>query len=109
MERISGIKISDIAALDTAGVDRSEMAQRFYAAYLKQWFLDGVFHADPHPGDLFVRVDGPPPPQTNGVKPGAPCTLIFIDFGMVGRLGPRAMVALREARSPWRPTIPSDW
>jgi len=46
MERISGIKISDIAALDRAGVDRSEMAQRFYAAYLKQWFLDGVFHAD---------------------------------------------------------------
>ncbi len=96
MERISGIKISDIAALDRAGVDRSDMAQRFYAAYLKQWFLDGVFHADPHPGNLFVRVDGPPPPQTNGVKPGAPCTLIFIDFGMVGRLGPRAMVALRE-------------
>src|SRR5204862_2175701 len=57
MERISGIKISDIAALDRAGVDRSEMAQRFYAAYLKQWFLDGVFHADPHPGNLFVRVD----------------------------------------------------
>ena len=45
MERISGIKISDIAALDRAGVDRSEIAQRFYAAYLKQWFLDGVFHA----------------------------------------------------------------
>ncbi|MEO7913362.1 MAG: AarF/ABC1/UbiB kinase family protein [Roseiflexaceae bacterium] len=97
MERISGIKISDITALDRAGVDRSEMAQRFYAAYLKQWFLDGVFHADPHPGNLFVRVDGPPPPQTNGVKPGAPATLIFIDFGMVGRLGSRAMVALRES------------
>jgi len=43
-----------------------------------------------------VRVDGPPPSQTNGVKPGAPCTLIFIDFGMVGRLGSRAMEALRE-------------
>ena len=97
MEQISGIKISDIAALDRAGVDRSELAQRFYAAYLKQWFVDGVFHADPHPGNLFVRVDGPPPPQTNGVKPGAPCTLIFIDFGMVGRLGPRALVALRES------------
>jgi len=97
MERISGIKISDIAGLDRAGVDRSEMAHRFYAAYLKQWFLDGVFHADPHPGNLFVRVDGTTPLRTNGVVPSAPCTLIFIDFGMVGRLGPRAMAALRES------------
>jgi predicted unusual protein kinase regulating ubiquinone biosynthesis (AarF/ABC1/UbiB family) len=134
MERISGIKISDIAALDRAGIDRSELARRFYAAYLKQWFLDGVFHADPHPGNLFVRVDTPlqapgavsatahtdgrengkgsiPPAisvssaadehaangsRTNGTGPGVPCTLIFIDFGMVGRLGPRAMAALRE-------------
>lgn len=96
MERIGGIKISDVAALDRAGVDRTELAHRFYRAYLKQWFLDGVFHADPHPGNLFVRVEGPPPPQTNGDKPSAPFTLIFIDFGMVGRLGARAMEALRE-------------
>jgi predicted unusual protein kinase regulating ubiquinone biosynthesis (AarF/ABC1/UbiB family) len=97
MERIGGIKVSDIAALDRAGVDRTELARRFYRAYLKQWFLDGIFHADPHPGNLFVRVDGPPPPKTNGVKPGAPCTLIFVDFGMVGHLGPQAMAALRES------------
>jgi predicted unusual protein kinase regulating ubiquinone biosynthesis (AarF/ABC1/UbiB family) len=96
MERISGIKISDTAALSRAGVDRAELAHRFYGAYLKQWFLDGIFHADPHPGNLFVRVEGPPPPQTNGVRPGAPCTLIFIDFGMVGRLAPRITGALRE-------------
>ncbi|MBK9710367.1 MAG: AarF/ABC1/UbiB kinase family protein [Kouleothrix sp.] len=96
MERIGGIKISDVDALARAGVDRVELAQRFYKAYLKQWFLDGIFHADPHPGNLFVRIEGPPPAQTNGVKPGAPCTLIFIDFGMVGQLGLRAMEALRE-------------
>jgi len=96
MERIGGIKINDIGALERAGVDRHELSHRFYRAYLKQWFLDGVFHADPHPGNLFVRVEGPPGPQTNGTKPGAPFTLIFIDFGMVGRLGVRAMEALRE-------------
>jgi predicted unusual protein kinase regulating ubiquinone biosynthesis (AarF/ABC1/UbiB family) len=96
MERISGIKISDTAGLGRAGIDRSELAHRFYRAYLKQWFLDGIFHADPHPGNLFVHVDGPPPPQTNGTRPGAPCTLIFVDFGMVGRLSPRAVEALRE-------------
>jgi predicted unusual protein kinase regulating ubiquinone biosynthesis (AarF/ABC1/UbiB family) len=96
MERIGGIKISDVAALERAGVDRAELAHRFYRAYLKQWFLDGIFHADPHPGNLFVRVEGQPPPQTNGVRPGAPCTLIFVDFGMVGRLSPRLKDALRE-------------
>ena len=96
MERIGGIKISDVAALDRAGVDRGELAHRFYRAYLKQWFLDGIFHADPHPGNLFVRVEGPPPPQTNGAQPGAPCTLIFVDFGMVGRISPRIRDALRE-------------
>jgi predicted unusual protein kinase regulating ubiquinone biosynthesis (AarF/ABC1/UbiB family) len=96
MERIGGIKISDVEGLERAGIDRSEMAHRFYRAYLKQWFLDGIFHADPHPGNLFVRIEGPRPEQTNGVAPAVPCTLIFIDFGMVGRLGARAMEALRD-------------
>src|SRR5204862_3054307 len=63
MEQISGIKISDIAALDRAGVDRSEIAQRCYAAYLKQGCLDGGFPADPHPCNLFARGDVPPPPH----------------------------------------------
>ena len=116
MERINGIKITDIAALDRAGIDRSDLAQRFYRAYLQQWFLDGVFHADPHPGNLFVRPEpavlAPAPlvmvaENANGAEPmpvdqappmpdAAPYTLIFIDFGMVGRLGPRASEALRE-------------
>ena len=39
----------------------------FYGAYLKQWSLDGVFHADSHPENLFARVEGPPPARTNGV------------------------------------------
>ena len=94
MERISGIKISDIAALDRAGVDRVGLAHRFYKAYLKQFFLDGIFHADPHPGNLFVHIDGPPP--ANGARPGVPYTLIFVDFGMIGRLSPQLMEALRE-------------
>ncbi|GAB4208640.1 MAG: AarF/UbiB family protein [Roseiflexaceae bacterium] len=96
MERISGLKINDYAGLDAAGVDRKELAVRFNNAYQKQFFLDGFFHADPHPGNLFVRVEGPPPPQTNGVRPGAPYTLIFIDAGMVGRLTPTMMANLRE-------------
>ncbi len=114
MERISGIKINDIEALERAGIDRNELSHRFYRAYLHQWFLDGVFHADPHPGNLFVRVEAPAAsalvpaaepasrngtsdtPPTGSARPGTPCTLIFIDFGMVGRLGSRAMDALRQ-------------
>jgi predicted unusual protein kinase regulating ubiquinone biosynthesis (AarF/ABC1/UbiB family) len=96
MERIDGIKISDTDALDRAGINRTELAQRFYRAYLKQWFIDGVFHADPHPGNLFVRVEGPPPAQSNGARPGTPYTLIFVDFGMVGRMTPQLRDTLRE-------------
>lgn len=96
MERIAGIKINNFAALEEAGVDRAELAERFNGAYLKQIFLDGFFHADPHPGNLFVRVEGPPPARTNGAKPGAPYTLIFVDTGMVGRLPPDLMANLRE-------------
>ncbi|MBC8161713.1 MAG: AarF/ABC1/UbiB kinase family protein [Roseiflexaceae bacterium] len=96
MERISGIKINDYAALDAAGVDRAELAAHFNKAYQQQFFLDGLFHADPHPGNLFVRVEEPPPEATNGARAGAPYTLIFIDMGMVGRIEPRLMTILRE-------------
>ena len=71
MERISGIKISDTAAMEKAGLDRSRIAYNGAGAVLCQIFLNGFFHADPHPGNMLV-VDG------NRVA--------FIDFGMVGRL-----------------------
>jgi predicted unusual protein kinase regulating ubiquinone biosynthesis (AarF/ABC1/UbiB family) len=96
MERIAGVKITDYAALEAAGVDRAEVADRLNNAYLKQFFLDGFFHADPHPGNLFVRVEGPPPPRLNGQRPGAPFTLIFVDTGMVGELPERTMHILRD-------------
>jgi predicted unusual protein kinase regulating ubiquinone biosynthesis (AarF/ABC1/UbiB family) len=113
MERISGIKVNDFAALDAAGVSRNELAERLNGAYLKQFFLDGFFHADPHPGNLFVRVEGqhtdgalaPRGAANNGAMPsapdhvqrGAPFTLVFIDFGMVGRLQQKTMDCLRDA------------
>jgi predicted unusual protein kinase regulating ubiquinone biosynthesis (AarF/ABC1/UbiB family) len=96
MERIAGIKITDYAALEAAGVDRAEVADRLNNAYLKQFFLDGFFHADPHPGNLFVRVEGPPPPRLNGLRPGALFTLVFVDTGMVGELPKRTMQILRD-------------
>jgi predicted unusual protein kinase regulating ubiquinone biosynthesis (AarF/ABC1/UbiB family) len=116
MERINGLKISDFAGLDEAGVDRHELAERLNETYLKQFFLDGFFHADPHPGNLFVRIepDMPMEAYTNGHTPpaghgnqaakarphekrqGTPFTLIFIDFGMVGNLSPQTIEHLRS-------------
>jgi ubiquinone biosynthesis protein len=68
-ERISGIKVTDTAALDTAGIDRTALAERGAHIFLKMVFEDGFFHADLHPGNLFIEEGG---------------TIGLIDFGMVG-------------------------
>lgn len=78
MEAISGIKIDDLKALDEAGVNRHELAQKCAHIALVQVLDYGFFHADPHPGNFFVLPDG---------------AIALIDYGMVGRLGER----LRES------------
>lgn len=71
MEEIAGIKINDVAALDAARVDRVALAEVFIRSIFQQLLIDGYFHADPHPGNLFVDAqDG---------------TLIFLDLGMMGQ------------------------
>jgi ubiquinone biosynthesis protein len=72
MERIQGIKISDIEALDAAGIDRRDVAERAVAILLQEVFVHGFYHADPHPGNFFVLDGG---------------RIGLMDFGMVGRLG----------------------
>jgi predicted unusual protein kinase regulating ubiquinone biosynthesis (AarF/ABC1/UbiB family) len=89
LEDVTSIKIGDYAALEAAGIDRGEVAKRLMNCYLKQIFEDRFFHADPHPGNLFVY---PLPDQTheNGSKgKGRPFYLIFVDFGMSGSLTPQ--------------------
>ena len=81
MEYVPGTKISRIADLDSLGVDRTALARRLQEAYLQMLIVDGTFHADPHPGNLAVQDDG---------------TLVFYDFGMTGRLGPRTRDQLME-------------
>ncbi|WP_267163451.1 ABC1 kinase family protein [Halovenus salina] len=73
MEYVSGTKISDLDSLDDKGLDRSELAERLQRTYLQMIIEDGVFHADPHPGNLAVADDG---------------TLVFYDFGMSGYVDP---------------------
>jgi ubiquinone biosynthesis protein len=54
-----GIKISDLDALDAAGVDRRELAERATRVTAKMVFEKGSFHADPHPGNFFVEPIAP--------------------------------------------------
>lgn len=74
IEQVDGIKISDIEAMDEAGIDRSALAENSVRLMLREVFEFGFFHADPHPGNFFVRSDG---------------AIALIDFGMVGHLDER--------------------
>lgn len=74
IERVGGIKISEMQALDEAGIDRPALARNAVRLMLREVFEFGFFHADPHPGNFFVRPDG---------------SIALIDFGMVGRLEDR--------------------
>ena len=70
---IEGAKVTDLVALEGQGIDRTALAERILKAYCRMIFIDGMYHADPHPGNLLVRADG-------GV--------VFVDFGAVGVLSP---------------------
>ncbi|HKJ27557.1 MAG TPA: AarF/UbiB family protein [Anaerolineales bacterium] len=87
LEDVLAIKITDYDEIDQAGIDRAEVANRLFDAYMRQIFEDGFFHADPHPGNLFV--------DPNGTEE-QPWHLTFIDFGMVGRIPPNTREGLRE-------------
>jgi ubiquinone biosynthesis protein len=71
MERIGGVRIDDIKRIDDLGLDRSRIARTGVDAYFKMIFEDGFFHADPHPGNIFVMPDG---------------RIGLMDFGIVGLL-----------------------
>lgn len=86
MEDVTSIKINDFAALDAAGISRQQVAKRLMDTYLKQVFEEFFFHADPHPGNLFVYPLPVDNPQQYVAKGGRPFYLIFIDFGMTGTL-----------------------
>ncbi|HLI71128.1 MAG TPA: AarF/ABC1/UbiB kinase family protein [Ktedonobacteraceae bacterium] len=76
LEWVDGIKVNDYAALEAAGIDRLTVANRTVEAYFYQFFTAGFFHADPHPGNIFVK---PGTPESGPI-------IEFVDFGMVGRL-----------------------
>jgi len=69
--RVDGIPGRDLAAVDAAGLDRHQLARAGAGIVLKMVLEDGVFHADPHPGNIFYLPDG---------------RIGVIDFGMIGRI-----------------------
>lgn len=71
LERVRGVKVPDVDALDAAGIDRRLLAVRATQIVCQMVFVDGFFHADPHPGNLFIEDDG---------------RIALIDFGMVGEI-----------------------
>lgn len=73
LEYVEGCKITDVEQQIAWGIDPKESAERVMDIYLTQFFEHGLFHADPHPGNVLVRPDG---------------VICLLDFGMVGRLRP---------------------
>jgi predicted unusual protein kinase regulating ubiquinone biosynthesis (AarF/ABC1/UbiB family) len=76
-EFIEGLKISDVTALQAAGVEPDAVMRTLIEAYCEQILAHGFFHADPHPGNLIV--------QPGGAPDGRP-RLVFVDFGLAKEL-----------------------
>lgn len=92
LEDVFAIKIGDYEAITASGIERAAVARRLFETYLQQIFEDGFFHADPHPGNLFVTpLDGDDGDGQRNWK------LTFIDFGMVGRMPDNLRDGLRDA------------
>ncbi|MFQ3646377.1 MAG: AarF/UbiB family protein [Anaerolineae bacterium] len=95
IEDVTSIKIDDFEALAAAGINRKDVARRLMDTYMKQIFDERFFHADPHPGNLFVYPLPVENPQEYVAKGGGrPFYLIFIDFGMTGTLTKELVGAL---------------
>lgn len=91
LEDVTGIKITDYQAIEAANIDKGEVARRLFDTYLQQIFEDKFFHADPHPGNLFVL----PKPEV-GENGKQTWELVFVDFGMVGVVSKDSFDGLRE-------------
>ena len=81
MEWIDGIKMNDIAGMQAAGHDLKALAATLIQSFLRHTLRDGFFHADMHPGNLFVEADG---------------TIVAVDLGIAGRLGKKERRFLAE-------------
>jgi ubiquinone biosynthesis protein len=81
-EFVKCVKITDVCALDRAGIDRAALARVFMRAIVKQVLFDGFFHGDPHPGNVLVDLET--------------AQIIFLDLGMMGNLTNKKRLALAD-------------
>ncbi len=81
MDEVVGSSVSDQSAIDVCGVPRADLAKHLLDSFLSQMLADGVYHADPHPGNVLVDGGG---------------TLWFIDFGAVGWIDPVTLEGLQQ-------------
>jgi ubiquinone biosynthesis protein len=91
MERVSGVKITSMSPIARLEIDGAALAEELFRAYLKQVLVDGLFHADPHPGNVFLTHDG---------------RIALLDLGMVGHTTPsmqesllKTLIAISEGKS----------
>ncbi|MBW2422471.1 MAG: AarF/ABC1/UbiB kinase family protein [Deltaproteobacteria bacterium] len=87
VEYMEAISIADRRGLEERGIDPAAVLEILVRAYAKQIFVDGLFHADPHPGNLFV-LDEPDAPHRPRV--------LFVDFGLSQRLEPSTRREIRQ-------------
>lgn len=78
---VEGKKVGDLDGIAQMQIDRHEVARRLVRAYCQMIFIDGIYHADPHPGNILVRDDG---------------ALILLDFGAVAELSPQMRAGIPE-------------
>ncbi|MGV0652493.1 ABC1 kinase family protein [Mycolicibacterium thermoresistibile] len=81
MERVSGVRIDDVAALRKKGFDGTELVKALLFSLFEGGLRHGLFHGDLHAGNLYVDDDG---------------KIVFFDFGIMGRIDPRTRWLLRE-------------
>jgi ubiquinone biosynthesis protein len=91
MQRVRGLKITKVSGYQRLDIDGTALIDELFHAYLKQVLVDGLFHADPHPGNVFITEDG---------------RLALLDLGMVGRTSPemqehllKILIAVSDGRS----------
>lgn len=78
---VEGVKVTDLEGLAAFGVERPALAERLVRVYCRMIFRDGLYHADPHPGNVLVQADG---------------RLVLLDFGAVARLSPEMKAGIPQ-------------
>ena len=105
LENVGYIKIADLAGIDAVGISRPEVAKKFYNVYMGEIFVTNFVHADPHPGNVFIKpLPHPDEKNVTEFRPGEPVPyhpdrpfqIAFVDFGMVAVIPERLRAALRD-------------